>query len=165
MASTDDIRTLRERTGAGIMDCKRALDDANGDQSTAERLLKERGFASVAKKAGREANQGMIESYVHAGGRVGAMVELNCETDFVARTDEFRVLAHEIAMQVAAMAPSRVTADEPSADGAEGDVALLDQAFIREPSKTIRDRVNETIAKLGENIVVRRFSRYQLGEH
>ena len=164
MATTEEIRQLRERTGAGIMDCKRALEDSGNDQTAAEKLLKERGLASVAKKAGREANQGLVDSYIHAGGRVGALVEVNCETDFVARTEDFRTLAHDIAMQVAAMNPSRISSDTPSPDGADGDVPLLEQSFIKDPGRTIQDLVNETIAKLGENIVVRRFSRFQLGE-
>lgn len=162
MATTEDIRQLRERTGAGIMDCKRALDEG-GSQDEAEKLLKHWGLASVAKKAGRAASQGIVDSYIHAGGRVGALVEVNCETDFVARTDDFRALVHDIAMQVAAMNPTRLTADEPSPDGAEGDVPLLQQAFIKDPSKTIQDLVNEGIAKLGENIVVRRYARFELG--
>ena len=159
-ATTEQIKELRERTGAGIMDCKRAIDEA-GSMEGAEKLIKEWGLAGVCKKAGREANQGLIESYVH-GHRLGALIELNCETDFVARTDDFRALVREIAMQVAAMNPSRVSADQPSSDG-QTDVPLLEQAYIRDPSRTIRDLVHEGIAKLGENIVVRRFARFQLG--
>jgi elongation factor Ts len=159
--SAQDVKSLRERTGAGIMDCKRAIDEA-GSMEDAEKLIKEWGLAGVGKKAGREANQGLVESYVHAGGRIGALVEVNCETDFVARTDDFRSLVREIAMQVAAMNPTRVSAEEPSSDG-QSDVPLLEQAYIRDPSKTIRDLVHEGIAKLGENIVVRRFARFQLG--
>jgi elongation factor Ts len=161
--STELIRQLREKTGAGIMDCKRALTDANNDLPQAEKLIKERGLAGVAKKAGREANQGLVESYIHAGGRVGALVEVNCETDFVARTDDFRALAREVAMQVAAMNPTRVRAEDPTPDGVEGDTPLLQQAYIRDSSKTIQDLVNEAIAKLGENILVRRFERFELG--
>jgi elongation factor Ts len=160
-ATTEQIKELRERTGAGIMDCKRAIDEA-GSMEGAEKLIKEWGLAGVSKKAGREANQGLVESYVHAGGRIGALVEVNCETDFVARTDDFRALVREIAMQVAAMNPSRVSADQPSSDG-QSDVPLLEQAYIRDPSKTIKDLVHEGIAKLGENIVVRRFARFELG--
>jgi elongation factor Ts len=143
------------------MDCKRAIDEA-GSMEGAEKLIKEWGLAGVSKKAGREANQGLVESYIHAGGRIGALVEVNCETDFVARTDDFRSLVREIAMQVAAMNPTRVSADEPSTDG-QSDVPLLEQTYIRDPSKTIRDLVHEGIAKLGENIVVRRFARFELG--
>jgi elongation factor Ts len=160
--TTEQIRALRERTGAGIMDCKRALDEAHDDPERAEALLKEWGLQGVSKKAGREASQGLVESYIH-GGRVGALVEVNCETDFVARTEEFKTLTHDIAMQVAAMNPSRVRRADPSADGATEDVPLLEQKFIRDESKTIQDLVNESIAKLGENIVVRRFARFELG--
>ena len=160
---TELIKELREKTGAGIMECKRAIEDAVGDLGKAEQLLKERGLAKAAKKMDREANQGIIDSYIHAGGRIGAMVEVNCETDFVARNEAFKALVHDIAMQVAAMNPSRLSGDEPSADGAAGDVPLLDQPFIRDNSKTIRDLVHEGIAKLGENIVVRRFARFELG--
>ena len=163
MAGTDNIRELRELTGAGIMDCKRALDDAGGDLAKAQQLLKERGLASVAKKADRVANQGIVESYIHAGGRIGALVEVNCETDFVARTDDFRKLAREVAMQVAAMNPARIKADDPPPDGVTDDTPLLEQTYIRDSSKTIQDLVNEGIARMGENIVVRRMSRFELG--
>ncbi len=163
MATTEDIRRLREDTGAGIMDSKRALDDASGDFEKAKLLLRERGLASAAKKSGREANQGLVESYIHAGGRVGSLVEVNCETDFVARTEDFRALAREIAMQVAAMNPRRISSEDPAPDGAGDEVPLLDQAYIRDQSKTIQDLITESIAKLGENIRVRRFSRYELG--
>lgn len=163
MVSTDDIKLLRERTGAGIMDCKRALDETRSDQSEAERLLKEWGLAGVAKKQGREASQGVIDSYIHAGGRVGAIVEVNCETDFVARTDDFRTLVHDIALQVAAMNPSRLTAEESDGLVDGTDVPLMQQAFIKDPGRTVQDIVNEGIAKLGENIVVRRIARFELG--
>ncbi len=169
MASTEQIKELRARTGAGVMDCKRALDEAQDNLSQAEALLLEWGLKGVAKKMGREASQGLVESYIHTGGRVGALVEVNCETDFVARTDDFKRLAHEIAMQVCAMNPTSISGDEASpngshADGEESDsVPLLQQAFIRDPSKTIQDLVNENIARLGENIVVRRFARFELG--
>jgi elongation factor Ts len=164
-STTEQIKQLRERTGAGIMECKRALDEAQSLEA-AEKLLAQWGVKKAEKKVGREANQGIIDSYIHAGGRIGAMVEVNCETDFVARNEQFRVLVHDIAMQIAAMNPSRIRADEPSANGAEGtDVPLLEQPFIRDPSKTIQDLVNEAIAKLGENIVIRRFARFELGGH
>src|ERR1051325_8866969 len=156
--STEQIKTLRGKTGAGIMECKRALDEG-GSMDEAEKLLKQWGLASAEKRAGREASQGVIDSYVHAG-RIGAMIELNCETDFVARPDDFKVLAREIAMQVAAPSPSRISAQEPSSDG---DVALLDQPYIRDASKTVQELVNETIAKVRENIVIRRFARFELG--
>ena len=159
--SADSVKTLREKTGAGVMDCKRALVDAEGDMDRASTLLRERGLASAAKRAGREASQGLIEAYIHHGGSIGVLVEVNCETDFVAHTPEFRELAHDIALQIAATNPASV--DEPEeGDSADG-VPLLKQEFIRDPSHTIADLVRETAAKTGENIVVRRFSRYELG--
>src|SRR5438477_8415179 len=157
--STELIKELRDKTGAGIMECKKAIEDALGDVGKAEQLIKERGLAMAEKKAGREAGQGLIETYVHAG-RIGAMIELNCETDFVARTDDFRTLAREIAMQVAATNPSRISAQEQSTDG---DVPLLDQPYIRDSAKTVQELVNETIAKVRENVVIRRFARFELG--
>jgi elongation factor Ts len=157
--STELIKELREKTGAGIMECKRAIEDATGDLARAEQLIKERGLAMAEKKAGREAGQGLIDSYIHAG-RIGAMIELNCETDFVARTDDFRLLAREVAMQVAATNPSRISSKEESTDG---DVPLLDQPYIRDASKTVQDLLNETIARVRENIVVRRFARFEIG--
>src|SRR5690242_15616584 len=161
-STTELIKELREKTGAGIMECKRAVEDAVGDLAKAEQLIKERGLAMAEKKAGREAGQGVIDSYVHAG-RIGAMIELNCETDFVARTDDFKTLAREIAMQVAATNPRRVSAKEEASAEGDGDVPLLDQPYIRDPSKTVQDLVNEAIAKLRENIVIRRFARFELG--
>lgn len=157
--TTELIKELREITGAGIMECKKALEDAVGDLTRAQQLIKERGLAMAEKKAGREASQGVIDSYLHAG-RIGALIELNCETDFVARTDDFKKLAREIAMQVAATNPSRISAQEPSDDG---DVPLLDQPYIRDANKTVQDLVNETIAKVRENIVIRRIARFELG--
>src|SRR5581483_12112746 len=147
------------------MDCRRALVDAAGDMGRAEQLLAERGIERAEKKSSREARQGLIEAYIHAGGRVAAMVELNCETDFVARNPQFRELAHEIAMQVAAMNPSHVGDEPAGGDGATpaGDNPLLDQAYIRDNSKTIRDLVKQGITGFGENIVVRRFTRFELG--
>jgi elongation factor Ts len=163
MATTTElIKELRERTGAGIMECKRAIDEAKADLTKAEKLLKEWGLATAAKKAGREASQGLIDSYIHAG-RIGAMVEVNCETDFVARTDDFRTFAREVAMQVAATNPSRISSSELSSNGSEGDVPLLEQAYIRDPSKTVQDLLNETIARLRENVVIRRVARFELG--
>ncbi len=164
--STESIRLLRERTGAGIMDSKRALEDADGDMEKAEQALREKGMARAATKADRATAEGVIDSYIHAGSRIGAMIELNCETDFVGRTPEFRELAHNIAMQVAAMSPLYLDeGDMP--EGAEAkpeEVCLLRQSFIREPSKTIADLVLEMRAKVGENIRVGRFVRFGLGE-
>ena len=148
------------------MDCKRALDESNGNVDKAEELLKEQGIASAAKKAGRDTDQGLIETYIHSGGRIGAMVEVNCETDFVARTQEFSDLAHDIAMQVAAMNP--LTVEEKKPDTANNEevenASLLQQPFIKDPSKNIQELINETVGKLGENIRVRRFQRFSLGE-
>ena len=143
------------------MDCKRALEESDGDVSKAEKLLKDQGIASAAKKASRDTDQGLIETYVHSGGRIAAIVEVNCETDFVARTDEFSSLAHDIAMQIAAMDPTTVGGEEPE-ENEEG--SLLLQPFIKDPSKNIQDLINETVGKLGENIRVRRFQRFSLGE-
>ena len=160
--SADTVKALREKTGAGVMDCKRALVDAEGDMERASGLLRERGLAQVAKRAGREASQGLIEAYIHHGDRIGVLVEVNCETDFVAHTPEFRQLAHDIAMQIAATNPAAVD-DVEGSDTTTDDVPLLKQEFIRDPGHTIADLVRETAAKTGENIVVRRFTRYELG--
>ena len=153
-------------TGAGIMDCKRALQQADGDLEVAQRVLREMGIASAAKKSSRETNEGLVESYIHSGGRIGALVELNCETDFVARTDDVKDLAHDIAMQVAAMAPLYVDeGDIPEDEDLNPQEAcLLQQAFIRDQNVTIKDLLGEAIGKLGENIRVRRFARFALGE-
>jgi len=165
VASMDDIKRLREDTGAGIMDCKRALEDAAGDLDKAKGLLRERGIARAEGRAGRQAGQGLIHSYIH-GGRVGALVEVNCETDFVARTEDFQQLVHEIAMQVASMNPRVVSRDDlpEGEDASAAEAALLDQAYIRDNHRTIRDLIQETIAKTGENIRVNRFVRFELGQ-
>jgi elongation factor Ts len=164
--SASHIKELREKCGAGVMDCRNALIEAQGDLNKAEILLKERGCAKAAKKADRETAHGIAETYMHTGGRVSAMVELNCETDFVARTDEFKHLAHEIAMQVAAMNPTFVLAEQMPAGTIvpEGEViCLMDQPFIKDPSKTIKDLIVEVIARTGENIRVSRFARFEVG--
>ena len=158
--SVEDIRKLRQITGSGILDCRTALEEAGGDSNKAQAILREKGLASVAKKATRLAAEGIVEAYIHSGSRIGALLELNCETDFVARTDEFRTLAHDLAMQVAAMDPATVTS-EGSPDAG---ISLLEQSFIKDPSKTIQDLVNDAIARLGENIQIRRFIRYALAE-
>ena len=164
--SVATIKELRERTGAGIMDCKRALEETSGDMDKAEELLTQQGIASAVKKATRSTEEGIVESYIHSGGRIGVLIEVNCETDFVARTDDFKELAHDIAMQVAAMSPSYVSSDDVP-DGEDADSAetvLMCQPFIKDPSKSVQDLVNEGIGKLGENIRVRRFTRFSLGE-
>ena len=166
-ATVDRIKDLREKTGAGVMDCKRALEGADGDISKAEEILKEQGLANAAKKADRETGEGLVESYIHAGARLGALVEVNCETDFVARTNELKMLAHDLAMQVAAMPSTAYVGTDDIADDDDRppeEVSLLEQPFIKDPSRTVRDVVQETIAKVGENIRVRRFSRFALGE-
>ena len=161
--TTEQIRRLREETGAGIMDCRRALERSDGDPEQAKAILGEEGLQAASKKSAREARQGLVEAYIHAGGRIGALVEVNCETDFVARTDQFRTLAKEIAMQVAAMNPGRVGNEASDGQVDEDRQPLLDQPWIRDGSKTIRDLVNDAIHQLGENVVVRRFARFELG--
>lgn len=146
----DLLKKLREETQASIADCRMALEETAGDFEKAKEWLRKRGLERAGKKADRETAEGVIEAYTHSGGKVGAMVEVLCETDFVARTDEFKNLAHEIAMQVAAMNP-------------ESTEALLKQDYIRDNSKTIEDLVKETIAKVGENIIVKRFARIAIG--
>ncbi len=189
------VKELRERTGAGFMDCKRALEETGGDLDKAVALLRERGVAAAEKKAGREAREGLIGSYIHTGGKVGVLIEVNCETDFVARTDEFQKLVRDLAMQVAGLSPLYVDADAiPEAELAarkaelladesvakkpenispqivEGQlkkwfaqVCLYDQPF-RDEERTVRELITERIATIGENIRVRRFTRYSLGE-
>jgi elongation factor Ts len=147
----DHIKKLRKETGAGIADCRQALEDAHGDPVRARTLLTERGFEKAAKKAGKETSQGIIVSYVHATRKIGVLVELKCETDFVARTDEFQHLAHEIALQVAAMNPKDVS-------------ELLKSAYIRDANMTIDALVRTHIAKVGENITVGTFARVELGK-
>ena len=189
------VKELRERTGAGFMDCKHALTAADGDIEKAVALLREKGLAAAAKKAGRDAREGLVSSYIHPGGRVGVLIEVNCETDFVARTDEFQRLVRDLAIQVAGLAPLYVEADRIPAQDLEArktelladeatqkkpesirpqivegqlkkwysQVCLYDQPF-RDEERTVRDLVNERIATIGENIRVRRFTRYALGE-
>jgi elongation factor Ts len=188
--TTDMVKKLRARTGAGIMDCRKALEDANGDLDLASELIKAKGLAAAAKRADRAASEGVVEAYIHPGNRLGALVELNCETDFVARTDAFKALARELAMQVAAASPRYLSkddvsaaalaeqravfkADQPAATDADldrrlaqwvGEVALLDQPYIRDAGKKVGEMITDTIARTGENIRVRRFSRFKLGE-
>ncbi len=194
--NVEDIKKLRELTGAGMLDAKRALENHNGDYAKALAVLKEKGAASADNKAARATRQGLIETYVHPGGRIAAMLELNCETDFVARTQDFRNLAHDLALQIVATSPQYVSpanipvaqlaqqkllyADAAKAEGKKADLVekivtgklenfyrercLLNQSFIRDESMTIQDLLKAAIAKLGENIVVRRFDRFELGE-
>jgi len=194
--SAQQVKDLREKTGAGFMDCKTALRESKGDLEGAVRYLRERGLAAAAKKAGRSTSEGLVGSYVHAGGKIGVLVEVACETDFVARTDDFQRLVRDLAMQIAAARPLYVSREEiPGGEIArereiyaaqasqsgkppqvvakmvEGkvekyaaEVCLLDQDYIKEPGKAVRQIVTEAIGKLGENITVRRFVRFQLGE-
>ena len=164
--SVEDVRVLREATNAGVMDCKKALEESGGDIEQAKKILREKGLAIAEKRAGRVASQGLVDSYIHAGGRIGAIVEVNCETDFVARTDAFKELAHDVAMQVAATGPAYVAATDIPA-GTEGDpkeLALLEQAFIKDSGRSIQDLVNDVIAKTGENVRISRFTRFELGQ-
>jgi elongation factor Ts len=194
--SSDVVKKLRDKTGAGMMDCKNALTETKGDMELAIDYLRKKGAAVAAKRADRETNQGVVEAYIHAGGRIGAMVELNCETDFVAKTAGFKQLAHDIAMQVAAMTPLYVSREQiPQAviekeleiykiqaqnEGKPAQIAekisqgrlekfyqetvLIEQSFIKDSGKTIKDIIDEETAKVGEKITVRRFLRYHLGE-
>lgn len=157
--SASAVKELREKTGAGVMDCKKALQDAGGNMEKATEALRQKGLSKHSKLAGRAVTQGVIESYIHTGGRIGALVEVNCETDFVARTEEFRALAREIAMQVASMDPAEVG----TMDSTGGQSGLLDQEYIRDSRKTIRDLIKETIGKVGENIQISRFVRFEVG--
>ena len=188
------IKDLREETGAGMMDVKKALDETGGDLDEARRILRERGQAAADKKSSREAGEGLVEAYIHFNGRVGTLVEVNCETDFVARTPEFKEFARNIALHVASMDPMTVGVDDIPQDvldeereiaekqAAEmgkpenvtrqivdgrikkrtAEMALLTQPYVKEPDKTIEDLLNETIQKVGENVVIRRFVRYGL---
>ena len=190
------VKRLRDSTGAGMMDCKRALEESGGDMDKAVEVLRKKGAATAAKRADRETNQGVVEAYVHAGGRIGSMVELNCETDFVAKTPEFKALAHDLAMQIAAMNPRYVTKGQvdksvidkeleiyktqaqnegKAANIAEKiaagrldkfyqEICLMEQSFIKDSGKTIKDLIDEATARVGERVSVRRFMRYHLGE-
>lgn len=167
MANTvESIKILRDRTQAGIMNCKEALQKTSGDIDRAEEILRKEGIAKAAKKSSRDTEQGIVGSYIHAGGKIGAIVEVNCETDFVARTDGFKELVHNLSMQIAAMAPLYVDESDPGFDASQDaeQVCLIKQNFIKDPSKNIETLVNEAVGKLGENIRIRRFSRFALGE-
>jgi len=159
------IKELREQSGAGIMDCRSALVSTEGDMEKALEVLKEKGLLKAQKKAERATGQGLVEAYIHTAGRIGAMIEVNCETDFVARTDEFREVAHCLAMQVAALSPQFIS-EEEIPEGVEvepQEVCLLLQPYIKDSTKSVKDVIMETVAKVGENIQVRRFTRYELG--
>jgi len=165
--STDKLKELRERSGAGIMACRNAYIEAEGDLDKAMDLLKEQNLFMAEKRKERTTKQGLVESYIHGEGRIGAMIEVNCETDFVARTDEFKELAHLIAMQVAAMGPVFISEEhvpeDYETDQAIEEICLLSQACIKDPSVTIKDLVTEAIGKTGENIQVSKIARFELG--
>ena len=159
------VKELRELTGAGMLDCKTALESADGDLEKAKDILRQKGHAAAAKRAERVTAQGLVHAYLHHDSRLGALVEINCESDFVARTDDFRRLAQDIALQVAATNPSYLSPDDIP-DGTEGDpkeLCLLLQPFVRDESIAIQDMITEAISKTGENIRVRRFARFELG--
>jgi len=190
------VKELREKTGAGMMDCKQALTETEGDLEKAVDYLRQKGLAQAQKKSSRVTSQGVIDSYIHAGGKIGVLLEVNCETDFVARTDEFLSLVHDVAMQIAASAPRCVRRDEVTKEDLErereiytaqakeqgkpekiiekivdgkmekyyAENCLLEQPFVKDTDKTVEDLVKEKIASIGENLVVRRFVRFQLGE-
>jgi elongation factor Ts len=187
------VAELREKTGAGLLDCKKALEEAQGNAEHAETILRKKGVASAAKKAGRSTSDGLIESYIHVGGKVGVLVEINCETDFVAKTDDFKTFCRDVCLQIAAASPSYVRREDvPESELAkERDIAssqvqgkppaavqkivegklnkyyeqvcLMEQPFVKAPDKAIKDLLTEKIAKLGENMQIRRFVRFQLG--
>lgn len=195
--SAEDIKKLREMTGAGIMDCKQALSESGGNFEKAIEWLRQKGLSALAKRAEREAKEGIIDAYIHFQGRVGALVEVNCETDFVARNEEFKKFVHDLAMQIAAQAPLYVSREDVPDEVIEKEksiyyeqlqeenkpdhvkekivagklekffeqVCLLEQPFIKNPDIKIKDYLGEMATKLGENIVIRRFARFALGEH
>jgi len=163
--SSEAVKELRELTGAGMLDCKRALEEAGGDFEKAKEILRQKGHAAAAKRAERATAEGLVQAYLHHNGRVGALVEVNCESDFVARTDDFRELVKNIALHVAGASPQYVAAEDVP-EGTEGDpkeLCLLLQPFVRDESVSIQEMVTEAIRKTGENIRVRRFARFELG--
>jgi elongation factor Ts len=163
--TAEDVKRLRELTGAGMLDCKKALDKADGNFDKAVEILRKQGHAAAAKRAERETAEGMVEVYMHHNKRMGALVELNCETDFVARTDDFKGLAQQIALHVAGASPLYISKDEIPAGSEDNpkEVCLLEQPFIQDESKTVEQLIKDAIAKTGENIRVKRFARFELG--
>ncbi|HEY8424119.1 MAG TPA: translation elongation factor Ts [Clostridia bacterium] len=196
MITTKDIQDLRARTGAGIVDCKNALTEANGDIEKAIEILREKGKAAASRKAGRIAAEGLVDAYIHFGGKIGVLVEVNCETDFVARSDEFKELVHNIAIHIAAANPLYVNPEDVPAEALEKEkeilkaqalnegkpenvvdkmvegrikkyykeVCLMEQDYVKDPSKTIKDLIAEAVGKIGEKISIRRFVRMEVGE-
>jgi len=172
-ATADDIKRLREETGCGIIDCKKALEEAKGDFNKAKELLRKRGLEMAAKKSDRMAKEGRVEAYIHNGNKIGAMVEVNCETDFVARSEDFCKFTRDLAIHIAASNPKYikrenipevVLAKEADKEAYIKANCLLDQGFVKDPTKNIQDMLNELVAKIGENIIVGRFVRYKVGE-
>lgn len=195
--TSEQVKLLRDRTGAGMMDCKKALTETNGDMDKAVDYLRKKGAATAEKRADRATNQGLIEAYIHAGGRIGSMVEVNCETDFVAKTNDFKMLARELAMQIAAMNPLYINREEVSKDTIDHELeiyrtqarndkkpeqvierisegklekyyqefCLMEQTYIKDSGKTIKDLILDMMAKTGEKITIRRFKRFHLGEN
>lgn len=163
--SADDVKRLREETSAGMLDCKKALDETNGNFDRAKDVLRKRGFEAGAKRADRATREGVIQSYIHHNSRLGVLLEVNCESDFVARTEDFRKLVQQIALQIAGANPLYVSPDEmpEGADRDPKEVCLLLQPFVQDESRTIEDLIGETISKTGENVKVRRFARFELG--
>ena len=164
--SANDVKTLRELTGAGMLECKKALEASKGDLEKARETLKKKGFSDAAKRADRATAEGVVHAYIHHNNRVGVLVELNCESDFVARTDDFRNLAQQIGLQIAGASPLYVSREEMPAGSTDDpkSICLLLQPFIRDESMTIQDLLTQTISKTGENIRVRRFARFELGQ-
>jgi len=194
--SADEIKTLRERTGAGLMDCKKALTETDGDMDKAIEFLRKKGLAAAAKKAGRAATEGLVLSYIHPNNRVGVLLEVNCETDFVAATEDFKSFCADVAMQIAAMSPQVVSREEADTSQVENerrilrekalaegkpekivdkivdgqinkyysDICLLEQKFVKDDKKSIEQLLQEMVARIGENVKIRRFARYELGE-
>ncbi len=163
--TTEAVKELRELTGLGVLDCKKALDETNGDVEKAAALLREKGLAVAGNKSERATMQGVVDAYIHTTSRLGALVEINCETDFVARTEEFRNLAHDLAIHIAAAQPQYVSQDELPSDetGDPAELVLLLQPYVKDPSRTVQEIIHDAIAKTGENIKVRRFVRFALG--
>ena len=156
------VKEVREKTGAGIMAAKKALEDSSGDVDKAEEILKEQGLSNAMKKSGRETSEGVIQSYIHAGNKIGAMVELKCETDFVARTEDFIELTKDLAMPVAAMSPPYIYPEDEGASSVTDEEILISQSFIKDPSLTIEDMIKSMISKVGENIKVSKIIKFDL---
>lgn len=189
------VKELRDKTNAGMMDCKKALSETNGDMEKAVDLLRQKGLAVAAKRAGRETKEGVVEAYIHAGGKIGVMVEVGCETDFVAKTDDFKTFARDVAMHIAAVNPIAVSREEVPAEVVQrekdiyinqalesgkpqqivekmvggkiekylSEICLLEQKYVKNPDLTVQDLLNELVAKLGENISIKKFARFQIG--